>query len=57
MLQSASSTQDAEFRKRDRSSVLVVDDDLDAREMFALVLEMAGHTVRTANDGDMPGSG
>jgi CheY-like chemotaxis protein len=34
------------------STVLVVDDDADAREMFALVLEMAGHTVRTANDGE-----
>ena len=33
-------------------SVLVVDDDPDAREMFALVLEMAGHTVRTAKDGE-----
>jgi len=52
VLQSASSSQHAEFCKRDRSSVLVVDDDLDAREMFALVLELAGHTVRTANDGE-----
>jgi CheY-like chemotaxis protein len=34
------------------STVLVVDDDADAREAFALVLEMAGHTVRTANDGE-----
>jgi CheY-like chemotaxis protein len=32
-------------------NLLVVEDDRDAREMFALVLEMAGHTVRTANDG------
>jgi len=31
--------------------VLVVDDNVDSREMFALVLEMAGHTVRTAKDG------
>jgi CheY-like chemotaxis protein len=31
---------------------LVVDDDADAREMFALVLQLAGHTVRTANDGE-----
>jgi CheY-like chemotaxis protein len=38
-----------EFRKR---SVLVVDDDDDARQMLALVLEIAGHTVRTANDGE-----
>ena len=33
------------------SKVLVVDDNVDSREMFALVLEMAGHTVRTAKDG------
>jgi CheY-like chemotaxis protein len=32
-------------------SVLVVDDDADAREMLALVLTLAGHTVRTASDG------
>lgn len=32
-------------------NLLVVDDDGDAREMFALLLEMGGHTVRTANDG------
>ena len=32
-------------------NLLVVDDDADAREMLALVLEMAGHTVRTAKDG------
>jgi len=31
-------------------NLLVVDDDADAREMLALVLEMAGHTVRTAKD-------
>jgi CheY-like chemotaxis protein len=33
------------------SKVLVVDDNVDSREMFALVLEMAGHTVCTAKDG------
>ena len=32
-------------------NLLVVENDVDAREMFALVLEMAGHTVRTAKDG------
>ena len=32
--------------------MLIVDDDADSREMFALVMEMAGHTVRTANDGE-----
>jgi CheY-like chemotaxis protein len=32
--------------------VLVVDDDADARQMLALVLEIAGHIVRTANDGE-----
>lgn len=32
--------------------MLVVDDDADSRETFALVLEMAGHTVRTANSGE-----
>jgi CheY-like chemotaxis protein len=32
--------------------VLVVDDDVDSREMFALVLEIAGHTVRIAKDGE-----
>ena len=31
--------------------MLVVEDDTDTREMFALVLEMAGHTVRTARNG------
>jgi CheY-like chemotaxis protein len=35
-----------------KSSVLVVEDDVDAREMLALVLEMAGHIVRTAKDGE-----
>jgi CheY-like chemotaxis protein len=35
-----------------KSSVLVVEDDVDAREMFALVLGLAGHDVRTANDGE-----
>jgi CheY-like chemotaxis protein len=29
-----------------------VDDNVDSREMFALVLEIAGHTVRTAKDGE-----
>jgi CheY-like chemotaxis protein len=33
-------------------SVLVVEDDVDARDMLALVLEIAGHTVRTAKDGE-----
>ena len=32
-------------------NLLVVEDDADAREMFALVLEIGGHTVRTAKDG------
>jgi len=31
--------------------VLIVDDNVDSREMLALVLEMAGHTVCTAQDG------
>ena len=35
-----------------KSSVLIVDDNVDSREMFALVLEIAGHTVRTAKDGE-----
>ena len=34
------------------STVLIVDDNVDSREMFALVLEMAGHTVLTAKDGE-----
>ncbi len=38
-----------EFRKR---TVLVVDDDADARQMLALLLDIAGHSVRTANDGE-----
>jgi len=33
------------------SKVLIVDDDVDSREMLSLVLEMAGHTVCTAKDG------
>jgi CheY-like chemotaxis protein len=36
----------------DKSSVLIVDDNVDSREMFALVLEIAGHSVRTAKDGE-----
>jgi CheY-like chemotaxis protein len=35
-----------------KPSVLVVEDDVDARQMLALVLEMAGHIVRTAEDGE-----
>jgi CheY-like chemotaxis protein len=35
-----------------KSLVLVVDDDFDSREMVALVLQIAGHTVRTAKDGE-----
>jgi CheY-like chemotaxis protein len=35
-----------------KSLVLVVDDDVDSREMVALVLQIAGHTVRTAKDGE-----
>jgi CheY-like chemotaxis protein len=35
-----------------KRSVLIVEDDADTREMFALVLKMAGHTVWTANDGE-----
>ena len=34
------------------STVLIVDDNVDSREMFALVIEMAGHTVCTAKDGE-----
>jgi hypothetical protein len=46
---SGNSPPDAELSERpDKSSVLVVDDNVDSREMFALVLETAGHTVRTA---------
>ena len=33
------------------SKVLIVDDNIDSREMLALVLEMAGNTVCTAKDG------
>jgi CheY-like chemotaxis protein len=44
---------DADSRERSHiSTVLIVDDNGDSREMFALVLEMAGHTVRTAKDGE-----
>lgn len=35
-----------------KRTVLIVDDNVDSREMFALVLEIAGHTVRTAKDGE-----
>jgi CheY-like chemotaxis protein len=35
-----------------KRSVLIVDDDADAREMFALVLRTAGHIVRTAKGGE-----
>jgi CheY-like chemotaxis protein len=47
---SAADTQSCE--RLGKSSVLVVDDNVDSREMFALVLEIAGHTVRTAKDGE-----
>jgi CheY-like chemotaxis protein len=43
---------DAASRQPEKSLVLIVDDDVDARAMFVLVLEIAGHTVRTANDGE-----
>ena len=50
---SGNSPADIESGERPgKSSVLVVDDNVDSREMFALVLEMAGHTVRTAKDGE-----
>jgi two-component system cell cycle response regulator DivK len=50
---SGNSPADAESCERPgKSSVLVVDDNVDSREMFALVLEIAGHTVRTAKDGE-----
>jgi CheY-like chemotaxis protein len=47
------SPADADSRERPHiSTVLIVDDNVDSREMFALVLEMAGHTVCTAKDGE-----
>jgi CheY-like chemotaxis protein len=50
---SGNSSLDAETRdERGKSSVLVVDDDVDSREMLALLLEIAGHNVRVAKDGD-----
>ena len=50
---SGNSPADAESCQRaDKSSVLVVDDNVDSREMFALLLQIAGHTVRTAKDGE-----
>jgi CheY-like chemotaxis protein len=49
---SGNSPADAESCERPgKSTVLIVDDNADSREMFALVLEIAGHTVRTAQDG------
>src|ERR1700748_3665053 len=46
------SPADADWCERPHiSKVLIVDDNVDSREMFALVLEMAGHTVCTATDG------
>ncbi|HEY6924918.1 MAG TPA: response regulator [Steroidobacteraceae bacterium] len=42
----------APCEQRGKSSVLVVDDDVDSREIFALLLQTAGHTVRTAKDGE-----
>jgi len=48
-----SSPEDADaYIRPSKSSVLVVDDDVNAREMFALVLAMDGHPVRTAGDGE-----
>jgi CheY-like chemotaxis protein len=50
---SRNSPPDVESYERPaRSSVLVVDDNVDSREMFALVLEIAGHIVHTAKDGE-----
>jgi CheY-like chemotaxis protein len=50
---SGNSPADADSCERPRmSTVLVVDDNVDSLEMFALVLEMAGHTVCTAKDGE-----
>jgi CheY-like chemotaxis protein len=50
---SGDAPEDVESCKRpDKRSVLVVDNDADAREMFALLLAMAGHSVWTANDGE-----
>jgi CheY-like chemotaxis protein len=50
---SGNSPADAESCARPgKSTVLIVDDNVDSREMFALVLEIAGHTVRTAKDGE-----
>jgi CheY-like chemotaxis protein len=50
---SANSLAEAEsWRPRCKSSVLIVDDDADSREMLTLVMMMAGHTVRTARDGE-----
>lgn len=49
---SGTSPADAESCQPDQSLVLIVDDSVDARNMFVLVLELAGHTVRTANDGE-----
>jgi len=50
---SGNSPADAEpHEQRGKSSVLVVDDDFDSREVFALLLEIAGHTVRIAKDGE-----
>ena len=49
----SNSPADADSCEQPRvSTVLIVDDNVDSREMFALVLEMAGHTVRTAKDGE-----
>jgi CheY-like chemotaxis protein len=33
------------------STVLLVDDDLDARSLLAMLLELDGHTVHTSSDG------
>ena len=53
MAWSGNSPADAESCERlGKSAVLVVDDNVDSREMFALVLEIAGHIVRTAKDGE-----
>ena len=52
MPRSGASPAQAESCQPGKSLVLIVDDDVDARAMFVLVLEMAGHTVRTANDGE-----
>jgi CheY-like chemotaxis protein len=52
VMQGASTRSSEESARLDGASVLIVDDDLEARELFASILESAGAEVRAAASAD-----